>query len=134
MMAVFAVIFNKMIGGVTGVYLSDVPADQYFHGNMFVTAHFHFMLMGAGLFGAMGAIAYYFPKMTGRFLDERMGSIGFWTAFVGFQGRALGVAVGLGVSTGEQAAEIAAYADGVIVGSAFIRLVLAAPRHEVAES
>ena len=85
MMAVFAVIFNKMIGGVTGVYLSDVPADQYFHGNMFVTAHFHYMLMGAGLFGAMGAIAYYFPKMTGRYLDERTGSIGFWTAFAGFQ-------------------------------------------------
>jgi cytochrome c oxidase subunit 1 len=85
MMAVFAVIFNKMIGGVTGVYLSDVPADQYFHGNMFVTAHFHYMLMGAGLFGAMGGIAYYFPKMTGRYLDERTGSIGFWTAFAGFQ-------------------------------------------------
>ena len=85
MMAVFAVIFNKMIGGVTGVYLSDVPADQYFHGNMFVTAHFHFMLMGAGLFGAMGGIAFFFPKMTGRYLDERVGSIGFWTAFVGFQ-------------------------------------------------
>jgi cytochrome c oxidase subunit 1 len=85
MMAVFAVIFNKMIGGVTGVYLSDVPADQFFHGNMFVTAHFHYMLMGAGLFGAMGGIAYYFPKMTGRYLDERTGSIGFWTAFAGFQ-------------------------------------------------
>ncbi|MFM9136101.1 MAG: cbb3-type cytochrome c oxidase subunit I [bacterium] len=85
MMAVFAVIFNKMIGGVTGVYLSDVPADQYFHGNMFVTAHFHYMLMGAALFGAMGAIAYYFPKMTGRMLDERVGSIGFWVAFAGFQ-------------------------------------------------
>ena len=85
MMAVYAVIFNKMIGGVTGIYLSDVPADQFFHGNMFVTAHFHYMLMGAGLFGAMGGIAYYFPKMTGRFLDERTGSIGFWVAFAGFQ-------------------------------------------------
>ena len=85
MMAVFAVIFNKMIGGVTGVYLSDVPADQYFHGSMFVTAHFHYMLMGVALFGAMGGIAYYFPKMTGRYLDERTGSIGFWLAFAGFQ-------------------------------------------------
>jgi cytochrome c oxidase subunit 1 len=84
-MAIYAVIFNKMIGGVTGIYLSDVPANQYFHGSMFVVAHFHFMLMGAGLFGAMGGIAYYFPKMTGRMLDERTGSIGFWTAFVGFQ-------------------------------------------------
>ncbi len=85
LMAIYAVVFNKMIGGVTGVYLSDVPADQYFHGSMFVVAHFHYMLMGAGLFGAMGGIAFYFPKMTGRILDERIGSIGLWTAFAGFQ-------------------------------------------------
>ena len=85
LMTVYAVIFNMMIGGVTGVYLSDVPADQYFHGSMFVVAHFHYMLMGAGLFAAMAGIAFYFPKMTGRMLDERVGSIGVWTAFVGFQ-------------------------------------------------
>jgi cytochrome c oxidase subunit I len=85
MMAVYAVVFNLMIGGVTGIYLSDVPADQYFHGSMFVVAHFHYMLMGAGLFGAMGGLAFYFPKLTGRVLDERTASIGFWMAFVGFQ-------------------------------------------------
>ncbi len=84
-MAIYAVIFNKMIGGVTGIYLSDVPVDQYMHGSMFVVAHFHYMLMGAGLFGAMGGVAFYFSKMTGRMLDERAGSIGLWTAFVGFQ-------------------------------------------------
>jgi cytochrome c oxidase subunit 1 len=85
MMAVYAVVWNKVIGGITGVYLSDVPVDQYMHGSMFVVAHFHFMLMGAGLFAAMGAIAFWFPKMTGRMLNERIGSIGFWTAFAGFQ-------------------------------------------------
>ena len=85
LMAVYAVVFNKMIGGVTGIYLSDVPADQYFHGSMFVVAHFHYMLMGAGFFGAMAGIAFYFPKMTGRILDERIGSIGLWTTFAGFQ-------------------------------------------------
>ena len=85
MMAVYAVIWNKVIGGITGVYLSDTPVDQYMHGSMFVVAHFHFMLMGAGLFGAMGAIAYWFPKMTNRYFDERYGKIGLWTAFAGFQ-------------------------------------------------
>jgi cytochrome c oxidase subunit 1 len=85
MMCVYAVIWNKVIGGITGVYLSDVPVDQYMHGSMFVVAHFHFMLMGAGLFGAMAAISYWFPKMCGRMLNERIGSIGFWTAFAGFQ-------------------------------------------------
>ncbi|MBU6244035.1 MAG: cbb3-type cytochrome c oxidase subunit I [Actinomycetales bacterium] len=85
MMAVYVLLWNKVVGGITGVYLSDTPVDQYMHGSMFVVAHFHFMLMGAGLFGAMGAIVYWFPKMTARMFDERIGSIGFWTAFFGFQ-------------------------------------------------
>ena len=85
MMTVYAVLWCKIVGGITGVYLSDVPVDQYMHGSMFVVAHFHFMLMGAGLFGAMGAISYWFPKMTGRMLNERLGSIGFWVAFFAFQ-------------------------------------------------
>ena len=85
MMAVYAVIFDQIIGGITGVYLSDVPVDQYMHGSMFVVAHFHYMLMGAGLFAAMGVIVYWFPKMTGRMFDERIGKIGFWTAFLAFQ-------------------------------------------------
>jgi len=85
MLAVFALLFDKVVGGITGVYLSDVPVDQYMHGSMFVVAHFHYMLMGAGLFGAMGAIVYWFPKMTGRMFDEKIGQIGFWTAFLAFQ-------------------------------------------------
>ena len=85
MMCVYAMLWNKIIGGITGVYLSDVPVDQYMHGSMFVVAHFHFMLMGAALFGAMGAIAYWFPKMTGKILDERIGSIGLWISFFAFQ-------------------------------------------------
>jgi heme/copper-type cytochrome/quinol oxidase subunit 1 len=85
MMAVYAVVWNKVIGGITGVYLSDTPVDQYMHGSMFVVAHFHYMLMGAGLFGAMGVVSYFFPKMIGRYLDEFWGSVGFWTAFAGFQ-------------------------------------------------
>ena len=85
MMCVYAVIWDKVVGGITGVYLSDVPVDQYMHGSMFVVAHFHYMLMGAGLFAAIGATAYWFPKMTGRMLNERVASTGFWTAFFGFQ-------------------------------------------------
>lgn len=85
MMAIYAVVWNKVIGGITGVWLSDVPVDQYMHGSMFVVAHFHFMLMGAALFSAIAAITYWFPKMTGRMLDERIGSLGFWVAFAGFQ-------------------------------------------------
>ncbi len=85
MMIIYAVVFNLIIGGLTGIFLSDVPADMHFHGSMFVTAHFHYMLMGTGLMGAMAAIVFWFPKMTSRMFDERLGSIGFWTVFIGFQ-------------------------------------------------
>ena len=85
MMIVYAAIFNLIIGGLTGIFLSDVPADMHFHGSMFVVAHFHYMLMGTALFGALAAIVYWFPKMTGRMFDERVGSVGVWTAFIGFQ-------------------------------------------------
>lgn len=85
MLAIYAILWDKIVGGITGVFLSDVPVDQYMHGSMFVVAHFHFMLMGAGLFGAMGATAFWFPKMTGKMFDERLGTIGFVTAFLAFQ-------------------------------------------------
>ncbi len=84
MLSVFAFLWDFMIGGVTGIYLSDVPADQYLHGSMFVTAHFHFTLMGAALTGAIGGLAYWYPKMTGRMLNERAGYISFWFTQIGF--------------------------------------------------
>jgi cytochrome c oxidase subunit 1 len=72
-MSIFALLWNFMIGGVTGIYLSDVPADAFLHGSMFVTAHFHYTLMGAGLTGAIASLIYWFPKMTGRMFDNRLG-------------------------------------------------------------
>jgi len=84
MLSVFAFLWDFMIGGITGIYLSDVPADGYLHGSMFVTAHFHFTLMGAALTGAIGGLAYWYPKMTGRMLHERAGYISFWMTQIGF--------------------------------------------------
>jgi len=85
MLGLFAVIWNLLIGGITGIYLSDVPADNYLHGSMYVTAHFHYTLMGAALTGAVAGLAYWFPKMTGRMLNERAGYISFWFTQIGFQ-------------------------------------------------
>jgi cytochrome c oxidase subunit 1 len=63
---------------------------------MFVTAHFHYTLMGAGLTGAIGALFYWFPKMTGRMLNHRLGAIAFWTVQIGFNVVFMGMfAVGL---------------------------------------
>ena len=73
MMCTYAMLWNFIIGGITGIYLSDVPLDYQLHGSMFVTAHFHYTLMGAGLTGAIGAMAYWFPKMTGRMLGQDVG-------------------------------------------------------------
>ena len=85
MLSVYAFLWNMLIGGVTGVYLSDVPADNYLHGSMYVTAHFHYTLMGAALTGAIAGLAYWFPKMTGRMLHEKAGYIAFWFVQIGFQ-------------------------------------------------
>jgi cytochrome c oxidase subunit 1 len=75
---VLSFIFTFVIGGLTGIYLSDVPADIELHGNYFVTGHFHYTVLGAGLFGFFAGAYYWFPKMTGRFLDEKLGWIHFW--------------------------------------------------------
>ena len=91
MLGVFALLWNFLIGGITGIYLSDVPADDYLHGSMFVTAHFHYTLMGAALTGAIAGLAYWFPKMTGRMLHERSGYISFWLVQIGFQVLFLGM-------------------------------------------
>ena len=96
MMATYALLWNFTIGGLTGIFLSDVPIDQALHGSMFVTAHFHYTLMGGALTGAIGALAFWFPKMTGRMLNERLGTVSFWMTQIGFNVTFLGMfAVGL---------------------------------------
>ena len=91
MLGVFAFLWNMLIGGITGIYLSDVPADNYLHGSMYVTAHFHYTLMGAALTGAIAGLAYWYPKMTGRMLNERAGYISFWLIQIGFNVLFLGM-------------------------------------------
>jgi len=81
----FGFIFNFIIAGITGIYLSDIPIDNQFHGTVFVTAHFHYVFVGSVLFGAIAALAFWYPKVTGRFLDETMGRISFWLVFLGVQ-------------------------------------------------
>ncbi len=114
MLSVFAFIWNFIIGGITGIFLSDVPADQYLHGSMFVTAHFHYTLMGAALVGAIGGLAYWFPKMTGRMLNERAGLWSFWLVQIGFQVLFIGMFT---VGTLGQPRRVAEYATTFAVGN-----------------
>jgi len=78
----FIVIF--VMGGLTGVMLASVPLDLQVHDTYFVVAHFHYVLIGGAVFPLFGAVYYWFPKITGRLLDERAGAWNFWTFFVGF--------------------------------------------------
>jgi len=79
-----AFFFNFLIGGLSGVYLSDVPSDVSLHGSFFVMAHFHYTIMGGLVFAFFAGIYYWIPKMAGVELNETLGKIHFWTAFVFF--------------------------------------------------
>jgi cytochrome c oxidase subunit 1 len=82
---VYLFLWNFIIGGVTGIYLSDVPADNFFHGDMFVTAHFHYTLLGGAMIAAVAGLCYWFPKVSGRMLNERIGKTAFWFIAIGIQ-------------------------------------------------
>jgi cytochrome c oxidase subunit I len=76
--------FNFLIGGVSGVFLSDVPADTTEHGSFFVMAHFHYTIMGGLIFAFMAGLYYWLPKMMGIKLNTRLGKWQFWLMFISF--------------------------------------------------
>jgi cytochrome c oxidase subunit 1 len=84
MLFALAFYFNFLIGGISGVFLSDVPADTTEHGSFFVMAHFHYTIMGGLIFAFMAGLYYWMPKMTGIMLNETLGKIHFWTMFIFF--------------------------------------------------
>jgi cytochrome c oxidase subunit 1 len=83
---VVGMLVNFVVGGITGIYLADLPTDEILHGGMFVTAHFHFTLVGSMVFGAFAGFYYWFPKMLGRRLNPRLGALHFWLFEIGFLG------------------------------------------------
>jgi cytochrome c oxidase subunit I len=82
----FALGFVSMfvIGGLSGIYLAAVPIDIHVSDTYFVVAHIHYVLFGGSLFTIFAGIYYWFPKMTGRMYNERLGKLHFWLTFVGF--------------------------------------------------
>jgi cytochrome c oxidase subunit 1 len=82
----FALGFLSMfvIGGLSGVMLGAVPIDIHVTDTYFVVAHIHYVLFGGSVFTIFAGIYYWFPKMTGRMYNERLGQLHFWLTFVGF--------------------------------------------------
>src|SRR5690242_17326597 len=77
----FIVLF--VIGGVSGVMTAAVPFDFQLTDTYFVVAHLHYVLVGINVFPVIAGIYYWFPKFTGRLMDERLGTWNFWTMFIG---------------------------------------------------
>ena len=83
MMFGIALVAMFTIGGISGIMHSSSQADLQQTDSYFVVAHFHYVLVGGAMFGIMAGIYYYFPKMSGRMLDETLGKIHFWIFFLG---------------------------------------------------
>ncbi|GAB2641144.1 aa3-type cytochrome oxidase subunit I [Nocardia goodfellowii] len=73
-----------LFGGLSGVILASPPLDFHVTDSYFVVAHFHYVLFGTIVFATFAGIYFWFPKMTGRMLDERLAKFHFWTTFLGF--------------------------------------------------
>src|SRR5215813_3441890 len=84
MLFCIAFLFQFLIAGLTGIMLAVAPFDWQVTDSYFVVAHFHYVLLGSLLFTIFAAIYYWFPKATGRMLDERLGRWHFWLFVIGF--------------------------------------------------
>jgi cytochrome c oxidase subunit 1 len=73
-----------LLGGLSGVMLASPPIDFHVSDSYFVVAHFHYVLFGTIVFAVYAGVYFWFPKMTGRMLDERLGKIHFWLTMIGF--------------------------------------------------
>ncbi|HEV8165134.1 MAG TPA: cbb3-type cytochrome c oxidase subunit I, partial [Actinomycetota bacterium] len=84
MLCAMAFIFVFLIGGITGVFLGSTVIDFQVNDTYYVVAHFHYVMVAALLFAMFGGFYFWFPKMTGRLLSERLGKWHFWLLFIGF--------------------------------------------------
>ena len=73
-----------MLGGLSGIMHASVPVDTQQQDTYFIVAHFHYVLFGGSVFGLAAGLYYWFPKMTGRMLSEKIGQLHFWLTFIGF--------------------------------------------------
>ena len=75
-----------IVGGLSGIFMAAVPVDVYFHDTYFIVAHFHYVLFGATLFGVFAGIQFWYPKMFGRLMNDKVAKLHFALTFIGFNG------------------------------------------------
>ena len=75
-----------LFGGLTGIILASPPLDFHVHDSYFVVAHFHYVVFGTVVFAMFAGFYYWWPKFTGRMLDDKLGKVHFWLLFFGFHG------------------------------------------------
>jgi cytochrome c oxidase subunit 1 len=136
-----------LVGGLSGPPNALVSTDLYTHDTYFVVGHFHATLFGGFVFPFMAALYYWFPKLTGRMYNERMGKWHFWLQFVGFSVQTLGqMQVGLlgmrrrvadydaalGITTGQLAVTIAAFVIALGIALMIYNLIYSASYGEKA--
>jgi cytochrome c oxidase subunit 1 len=84
MLWALAFVAEFLIGGVTGIYLGSSGSDIYFHDTYFVLAHFHYTFVPIAIIATFAGVTFWFPKMFGKMLDEKLGKLHFWTTIIPF--------------------------------------------------
>src|SRR2546421_2832964 len=80
----FIAIFT--IGGLSGIFVAAYPFDWQVTDTYFIVAHIHYVLFGGSIFAIFAGLHYWWPKMFGKMLDERLGELSFWLIFIGMKG------------------------------------------------
>jgi cytochrome c oxidase subunit 1 len=86
MLNAMAFVAMFIIGGLSGIFMAATPVDMHIHDTYFIVGHIHYVLFGGSMFGIFAGICYWFPKMFGRLMDERLGKIHFFLTFIFFNG------------------------------------------------
>ncbi len=86
MLNAMAFVAMFIIGGLSGIFMAATPVDMHIHDTYFIVGHIHYVLFGGSMFALFGAIYYWFPKMFGRMMDERLGLFHFFLTFIFFNG------------------------------------------------
>lgn len=86
MLHALAFVSMFVIGGLSGIYMASTPVDIFIHDTYYIVAHIHYVVFGGSVFAIFGGIVFWFPKMFGRMMNDKLSKIHFWLTFLAFNG------------------------------------------------